>query len=67
MKLYCVVFRTGGALNFQWHRSLAFASANEAYEVRTSVMKMGYESYVTDYNLSVKIGLPDTFTYWSAK
>lgn len=58
--LYCVVFRTGGTENFRWHRSLpaSHAAANTVYE-RTC--HMGYRAYLVQYDMSLAIGLPDTF------
>ncbi len=62
MRTLCVVFRTGGPDNFKWHRSLAFYSPDECHDVAVSVMKMGYPAMVVDYQHSISIGLPETFS-----
>ena len=57
---HCVIFRTGGTANFEWHRSFGmvkFAAEALAEETR----KMGYESMVANYAQSLAIGLPETF------
>jgi hypothetical protein len=59
--LYCVVYRTGGYANFKWHRTLPVTSFKEAAEQCDSVTRQGYRGYVAYYDLSMSIGLPDTF------
>lgn len=60
MKRYCVVYRTGGTDNFQWHRSASFTKA-EAEAAYDAVKRFGRKCHIADYDLSMAIGLPDTF------
>jgi hypothetical protein len=62
-KTYCVVYRTGGRENFQWHRSLAFPTRLEAVAVHAACEAAGRRAVICDYNLSGAIGLPETFEY----
>lgn len=57
---HCVVYRTGGTENFQWHRSLAM-SYDEATNARDDAERMGYAAHVENYQRSVSIGLPETY------
>lgn len=58
----CVVYRTGGKLNFKWHRTAAMP-AQEAITALDEVRKQGYTSFIEDYERSVDIGLPSTYKY----
>ena len=57
---HCVVYRTGGTVNFQWHRSLAM-SRSEAEASAEAQRRMGREARTEDYQRSLAIGLPETF------
>lgn len=59
--LYCITYRTGGTDRFTWHRSLAM-SRDDAMRERAAVERMGYLAHVVNYQRSLAIGLPDTFT-----
>lgn len=58
---YCVVYRTGGTANFQWKRTCSM-SKSEAEKALRDVVRMGYKGHIADYNQSVNIGLPDTYS-----
>ena len=58
---YCVVYRTGGTANFQWHRTIAM-SKEAAQECAVDNRKMGYPSMVVNYQQSLTIGLPETYS-----
>lgn len=58
--LYCIVYRTGGTNNFQWHRSSAMSKA-DAQRAKKHNEKMGYKCYLVNYAQSVNIGLPTTY------
>ncbi len=62
-KTYCVVYRTGGTENFQWHRSLAFQTRLEAVAVHAACEAAGRRALICDYNLSGAVGLPETYEY----
>ena len=59
---HCVVFRTGGTSNFQWKRSsaMSYSDAQQSYKDTTLA---GHHCFVEKYDLSVKIGLPDNYSY----
>lgn len=57
---WCVVFRTGGTENFEWHRSLAMSEA-EAVSALERERVAGRLAYKVRYSQSVNIGLPTTF------
>ena len=61
-RLRCIVFRTGGTENFQWHRSLSLTE-DDAMITLIMVRRMGYCAYNVSYDLSINIGLPETFEY----
>lgn len=61
MKTWVVVYRTGGTVNFQWHRSSGYVTREEADASCAEVQRMGYRAMVADYDLSMSIGLPETF------
>ena len=58
---HCVVYRTGGTENFGWHRSLAM-SREEAQKARDVSERMGYAAHVENYERSLAIGLPETYS-----
>jgi hypothetical protein len=62
-KTYCVVYRTGGRENFQWHRSCAFQTRLEAAAVQAACKTAGRKAVICDFNLSGAIGLPETYEY----
>jgi len=59
---HCVIFRTGGTDNFQWHRSLPM-SRTEAYAGKDNMTNMGFVAYAEKYELSMNVGLPETYSY----
>jgi hypothetical protein len=59
-ELYCVVYRTGGTVNFKWHRTLAMTK-DEVAEAHKSVEQMGYCCHIENFFASLAIGLPETF------
>jgi hypothetical protein len=63
MKKYCVVYRTGGTERFQWHRTVAILDFDDAVECMRNTMHMGFTCVVEDYDMSMAIGLPDTYDY----
>lgn len=58
--LFCVVFRTGGTINFKWHRSLAMPK-DEAEASAEATRRQGYVAHIEHYNLSLSVGLPETY------
>ena len=60
--LKCVVWRSGGTDNFQWHRSLSM-TPDDATIARISCQRMGYPAHVEDYERSLSIGLPESYDY----
>jgi hypothetical protein len=56
----CVVFHTGGTVNFKWHPTFPMGRP-EAEEVAEIARRMGYVAHVESYNLSMSVGLPDSF------
>lgn len=58
---HCVIYRTGGTHNFQWHRSAAMSKA-EAQKAQEATVRMGYPAHVESYPRSLAIGLPKTFS-----
>lgn len=59
-KAYCVVYRTGGTLNFKWHRTAA-ADLETAKKWSDEIKKQGYYVILEDHALSLAIGLPSTY------
>ena len=59
-KAYCVVYRTGGTLNFKWHRTAATNFENAKQWV-LDIERQGYKALMVDHALSVSIGLPETY------
>lgn len=61
---YCIIFRMGGTENFSWHRAFDTHPTREQAEVAAEgVRKMGYKTLVADYDLSLSVGLPETYEY----
>ena len=60
MNLFCVIYRTGGTRNFKWHRTLAMSRA-QAELACEEARKMGYVAHIEHYNLSLSVGLPETY------
>lgn len=58
----------GGTANFTWNRSFDIHLSRERAEAAADeVRRMGYHALVTDYDLSLAIGMPDTYEYEAAK
>jgi hypothetical protein len=57
---HCVIFRTGGTENFHWYRTLATSHEN-ACVVRHDLRNAGFRAHVERYDLSLSIGLPETY------
>jgi hypothetical protein len=60
-ELFCVVYRTGGTVNFKWRRTLAM-TREEVAKAYEDVTRMGYACHIEDFFASVAIGLPTTFS-----
>lgn len=61
-RLYCVIYRTGGTENFEWHRSIPFTNYADAFQCMLDTHKAGYPCHVENYWDSMSIGLPETFS-----
>jgi hypothetical protein len=59
-KQYCVVYRTGGTANFQWHRTIP-GDRDETAALLDDVILGGRKAYLVPYLFSMSIGLPETF------
>ena len=59
--LFCVVFRTGGTINYTWHRTVAFTTKAEAELVAEACRIAGYVAHVENYSMSMSVGLPETY------
>ena len=62
MKLYYVVYRTGGTLNAKWNRTLAMPKA-EADAAKLDVERGGRKAMIVEKSLSDAIGLPTGYEY----
>jgi len=60
MKKDCVVYRTGGTSNFEWHRTIAM-SRSEARQAVIDIKRGGRIAYCYNHSMSVSIGLPETY------
>jgi hypothetical protein len=60
MDRFCVIYRTGGTVNFQWHRSLGMSRA-EALEAAAMTRTGGRPAHVERLDRSLAVGLPETF------
>ena len=58
---FCVIFRTGGTINYHWARTVAFTTQAEAELVAEAVRLAGYVAHVENFNLSMSVGLPETY------
>ena len=58
--LYCVIYRTGGYENFQWHRTSAM-TRSKAIQTADVVKKGGRQAFIEKYDLSMAIGLPEGY------
>jgi hypothetical protein len=58
--LFCVVYRTGGTINFEWQRTLPTSKA-EAELAAGEIRRMGFVAHIENYNLSVSVGLPESY------
>lgn len=58
--LYCVVYRTGGRVNYEWRRTLAMVHS-AAVKAAEEILRGGRPALVVKYEQSLRIGLPDTF------
>ena len=58
---FCVIFRTGGTINYHWARTVAYTSKAEAELVAEAVRIAGYVAHIEDFNLSESVGLPETY------
>lgn len=59
-KRYTAIYRNGGTDNFTWHRvgpTTREIAENDAMVIRRG----GRRAYVVEYELSMAIGLPETF------
>jgi hypothetical protein len=56
-----VVYRTGGTVNFQWHRTDAYRTREDAERIASEIRRGGRRAMVVDYQASMSIGLPETF------
>jgi hypothetical protein len=59
--LRCVVYRTGGTINFKWQRSLPI-DANEADQALADTLRQGYPAYLMNFFESLEAGLPTTYS-----
>lgn len=59
--MYCAVYRNGGRDNFVWHRTFAMSHADAMKSVE-EIEKVGRAAYLVDYNQSVALGLPETYS-----
>ena len=48
-------------INYRWHRTIAFATKAEAELVAEATRIAGYVAHVENYNLSMSVGLPDSY------
>jgi hypothetical protein len=61
MRRYCIVFRKGGTENFKWHRSASMTEAEAIKSLEEEKRAGRPSSMMVDYDLSMSIGLPETF------
>jgi hypothetical protein len=59
---HCVIYRTGGRDNFQWHRTVAM-SHDEAMKARADIRNGGRIALVELYASSLRVGLPEGYTF----
>ena len=61
--LYCVCYRTGGTENATWHRTINYATKEEAVQSALDNEEMGYKSLVFKAHDLDVIGLPQGYNY----
>jgi hypothetical protein len=57
---FVVVFRTGGSVNFRWHRTMPMSQA-EAVQAAAEIRRGGRPAHPVRADWSASIGLPETF------
>lgn len=60
-KSYTVIYRTGGYLNFRWHKCLPVATWEKAQALAEEVRRQGYHALIHDTEALESIGLPETY------
>jgi hypothetical protein len=60
-KPWVVTYRMGGTERFTWRRSLAYATKEEAVNSANEELRLGRLAYAVPYDLSMSIGLPETW------
>jgi hypothetical protein len=58
---FTVIYRTGGTVNFKWHKAFPVETATEAEALRQSTERMGYKALTHRTSELNKIGLPETY------
>lgn len=58
-KMWSAVYRTGGTARGEWRRTLPTLSRQEAEQQVKDLERAGYKALLTDYGLSMRLGLPD--------
>ena len=62
MTSWTIIYRTGGTENFQWHKSIAYLSKEEAAVSMKELERMGYAALMHTTRLLESIGLPETYS-----
>lgn len=57
---HCVIYRTGGMVEFKWHRTDAM-SHGKALEESHRLARLGHPTHVERYAQSVAVGLPESY------
>ncbi len=60
-KTFTIGYRIGGTKNFQWKRTIAFLSEEEARKKRDEIINGGRLAYIYDTDKLNAIGLPTTY------
>lgn len=60
IQTFCVVWRSGGTLNFKWNRTCPYGR-DKAEELLADTKRMGYKCLLVDYQQSLVLGLPETY------
>jgi hypothetical protein len=58
---WTIGYRTGGTLNFKWHRTTAYETLREAQKSAEAIRRAGYPCYIYDTRILNACGLPETF------
>ena len=59
---FTVIYRTGGTVNFQWHRTLTSERSREALKTfAAGIERMGYKARVVTLQELAVAGLPHNF------